>query len=157
MRYVRLLTLFSTVMFVCWKRAHTPYTLINGYDSQCSQTDFEIHSSVQRCLREGSLVAEAAKLLKAGEGTIRRIFTLSMHFENLIFFPSRSTSCWVIKFSNSFYFLAKTDSFCFNSITAPRTFVPRHFYFPEMTRSDEYFIRSDTQKTLQKYVDFCDL
>ena len=60
--------------------------LINGTDSQRSQTDFEIHSSVQRCLKECPLVAEAVKLLKAGEGTIRRIFTMSMHFGNLIFF-----------------------------------------------------------------------
>ena len=29
---------------------------------------------------------------------------------------SRSTSCWVAYFSNSFYFLAKTGSFCFKSI-----------------------------------------
>ena len=104
--------------------------------------------TVQRCLRECPLVAEAVKLLKAGEGTIRRIFTLSMHFDNLIFSLSRSTSCWVIKFSNSFYFLAKTDSFCFNSIAAPRTFVAHHFYFKEMTRSDEYFIRLITKKIL---------
>ena len=141
MRYVRLLTLFSTFIFCLLEEG--AYTLINGYDSQRSQTDFEIHSNVQCCLRDCPLVAGAVKLLKAGEGTIRRIFTLSMHFDNLIFSLSRSssTSCWVIKFSNYFYFLAKTDSFCFNSITAPRTFVARHFYFPEMTRSDEYFIR----------------
>ena len=148
MRHVRLLTLFSTVIFSLLEKG--AYSLINGYDSQRSRTDFEIHISVQRCLRECPLVAEAVKLPNAGEGTIRRIFTLNMHFDNLIFFSlSRSTSCWVIKFSNSFYFLAKTDSFCFNSITAPRTFVARHFYFPEMTRSDEYFIRSNTKKTLQ--------
>ena len=59
---------------------------MNGNDSQRSQTDFEIYSSVQRCLRDCPLVAEAVKLLKAGEGTIRRIFTLSMHSDNLIFF-----------------------------------------------------------------------
>ena len=144
MRHIRLLTLFSTVILCLLEEG--AYTLINGYDSQRSQTDFEIHSSVQRCLRGCPLDTEAVRLLKAGEGTIRRIFTLSMHFDNLIFSLSRSTSCWVIKFSNSFYFLAKTDSFCFNSITAPRTFVARHFYFPEMTKSDEYFIRSNTKK-----------
>ena len=70
MRYVRLLTLFSTIIFVCWQRVRTPYTLINGYDSQRSQADFEIHSSVQRCLRECPLVAEAVKLLKAGGGLL---------------------------------------------------------------------------------------
>ena len=64
---------------------------------------------------------------------------------------SRSTSCWVTNFSNSFYFLAKTDSLCFNSIAAPRTLVARHFYFPEMTRSDEYLIRSNTKKHFKIY------
>ena len=42
--------------------------------------------SAERGLRECPFVAEAVKLLKAGEGTIRRIFTLSMHFDNLIIF-----------------------------------------------------------------------
>ena len=84
MRHVRLLTLFSTVILCLLKEG--AYTLINGNDSQRSQTDLEIHSSVQRCLRECPLVAEAVKLLKAGEGTIRRILTLSMHFDNLIIF-----------------------------------------------------------------------
>ena len=144
---VRLLTLFWTVILCLLEEG--AYTLINGNDSQHSQTDFEIHSSVQRCLREFPLVAEAVKLLKAGEATIRRILlwacTLIIIFSSL----STSTSYWVIKFSNSFYFLAKTDSFSFKSIATPRTFVARHFYFPEMTRSDEYFIRSNTKKTLQ--------
>ena len=84
MRHVRLLTLFSTVIFCLLEEG--AYTLINGYGSLRSQTDFGIPSSVQRCLRGCPLVAEAVKLLKAGEGTIRRIFTLSMHFDNLIFF-----------------------------------------------------------------------
>ena len=75
--------LFSTVILCLLEEG--AYTLINGNDSQRSQTDFEIHSSVQRCLRECPLVAEAVKLLKAGEGTIKRIFILSMHFDNLIF------------------------------------------------------------------------
>ena len=66
----------------------------------------------------------------------------------MILFSSLSmpTSCWVTNFSNSFYFLAKMDSFCFNSILAPRTFVDRHFYFPEMKRSDEYLIRLKTKE-----------
>ena len=68
MRHVRLLTLFSTVIF-CLLEEGT-YTLINGYDSQRSQTDFEIHSSMHRCLRECPLVAEIVKLLKAGEGPL---------------------------------------------------------------------------------------
>ena len=84
MRHVRLFTLLPTVIFCMLNEG--AYTLINGNDSQRSQTDFEIHSSVQRCLKEYPLVAEAVKLLKAGEETIRRIFTLSMHFDNLIFF-----------------------------------------------------------------------
>ena len=83
-RHVRLLTLFSTVILCLLEEGI--YTLINGNDSQRSHTDFEIHSSVQRCLRECPLVAEAVKLLIAGEGTMRRIFTLSMHSDNLIFF-----------------------------------------------------------------------
>ena len=84
MRHVRLLTLFSTVI-LCLLEEGT-YTLINGNDRQRSHTDLEIHSSVQRYLRECPLAAEAVKLLKAGEGTIRRIFTLSIHFDNRIFF-----------------------------------------------------------------------
>ena len=71
--------------FFCLLEEET-YTLIKGNDSQRSQTDFDIHSRVQHCLREYPLVAEAVKLLKASEGTIRRTFTLSMHFDNLIFF-----------------------------------------------------------------------
>ena len=84
MRHVRLLTWFSTVIFFLLEEG--AYTLINGYDSQLSQTDFEIYSSLQRCLRDCPLVTEAVELLKAGEGTIRKIFTLSIHFDNLIFF-----------------------------------------------------------------------
>ena len=84
MRHVRLLSLFSTVIFCLLEEG--AYTLITGNDSQRSQTDLDIHSSVQRCLRECPLVAEAVKLLKAGEGTIRRIFALSLHFDNLTFF-----------------------------------------------------------------------
>ena len=72
MRHVRLLTLFSTVILCLLEEG--AYTLISGNDSQRSHTNFEIHSSVQRCLRECPLVAEAVKLLKAGEGTIMRIF-----------------------------------------------------------------------------------
>ena len=58
----------------------------NGNDSKRSETDFEIHSCVQRRLSECALVTEAVKPLDTGEGTIRRIFILSMHFDNLIFF-----------------------------------------------------------------------
>ena len=64
MRHVRLLTLFSTVISCLLEEG--AYTLINGYDSQRSKTNFEIHSSVQRCLSGCPLVAEAVKLLKAG-------------------------------------------------------------------------------------------
>ena len=32
------------------------------------------------------------------------------------------------------------------TFTVPRTFVARHFYFPEMTRSNEYLIRSNNKK-----------
>ena len=45
-----------------------------------------IHIRVQRCLRECALVTVAVKLLGTGEGTIRRILTLSKHFDDLIFF-----------------------------------------------------------------------
>ena len=44
MRHVRLLNLFSTVILCLLEEG--AYTLINGNDSQRSQTDFEIHSSV---------------------------------------------------------------------------------------------------------------
>ena len=81
--YVRLLTLFSTVIFFLLEEG--AYT-VNGNESQRSQTDFEIHISVQRCLRDFALIAEVIKLLNTGEGTIWRIFTLSKHFGDLIFF-----------------------------------------------------------------------
>ena len=72
MRYVRLLTLFYTVIFFLLEEG--AYT-VNGNDSQRSETDFEIHISVQRCLRDCELVAEVVKLLYTDEGTISRIFT----------------------------------------------------------------------------------
>ena len=149
MRFVMLFTLFTTVIFLLEEGAYT----FNGNESQRSETDFHIHISVQYCLMECALVAEAVKLFGTGEGTIRRIFTFSKHFDDLIFFTSRSTSCWVANFSNSFYFLAKTNSFCFNSFAAPRTFVARHFYFPEVTRYYEYLIRSNTKRNTSKYLD----
>ena len=76
--------------------------------------DVEIQSSVLRCLREWAPVDEVVKLLDTGEGTIRRIFALTKHFDDLFFSLSRSTSCWVTNLSNSFCFLANSDS-CFNS------------------------------------------
>ena len=146
MRLVRLLTLFFTVIFFLLEKG--AYTL-NGNERQRSETYFEIHIhvSVQRCSMECALVAVAVKLLDTGEGTI--IFTSSKHFDDFIFFTWWVTSCWVTNFSNSFYFLAKTNSFCFNSFAAPRTFVARHFYFPEMTRSDKYLIRSNIKKNFK--------
>ena len=58
---------------------------VNGNESQRSETDFEIHIIVQRCLRDCALAAEVVELLDTGEGTIRRIFTLSKYFDDLIF------------------------------------------------------------------------
>ena len=83
MRLVRLFTLFSAVIFFLLEEGANTF---NGNDSQRSETDFKIYSSMQRCLRECALVAEAVGLLKNGEGTISRIFTLSKHFDDLIFF-----------------------------------------------------------------------
>ena len=83
MRLVRLLILFSTVIFFLLEEG--AYTF-NGNDSQRFETHFEIYIRVQRCLRECALVTEAVKLLNTGEGTIRRTFTLSKHFDDLIFF-----------------------------------------------------------------------
>ena len=83
MRLVRLLTLFSTVIFFLLEEG--AYTF-NGNDNQRSDTYFKIYSSVQRCLRECALVAEAIGLVNTGEGTIIRIFTLSKHLDDLIFF-----------------------------------------------------------------------
>ena len=60
--------------------------IFKGNDSQRSETDFEIHIRVQRCLSECALVTEAVKLLDTGEGTIRRTLTSSKHFDDLIFF-----------------------------------------------------------------------
>ena len=68
MRLVRLLTLFSTdIFFLLEEGAYT----FNGNDSQRSEAGFKIHSSVQRCFGEGTLVANAVRLLNTGEGTIR--------------------------------------------------------------------------------------
>ena len=47
--------------------------------------DAEIQSSVLRCLKECAVVDEVVKLLDTGEGTIRRIFTLTKHFDHLFF------------------------------------------------------------------------
>ena len=71
----------SSVAENLW-RYEGAYTF-NGNDSQRSETDFEIHIRVQRCLT--ALVAEAVELVDTGEGTIRSICTLSKHFNNLIF------------------------------------------------------------------------
>ena len=82
MRLVRLLTLFSTVVFFLLQEG--AYTF-NGSGSQRSETDVEIQSSELRCLRECALVDEVVKLLDTGEGTIRRIFALTKHFDDLFF------------------------------------------------------------------------
>ena len=82
MRLVRLLTLFFTVVFFCWKRG--AYTF-NGNENQRSEADVEIQRSVLRCFKECALVDEFVKLLDTGEGTIRRIFTLTKHFDHLLF------------------------------------------------------------------------
>ena len=65
------------------------HSALNGNDGQRSETDFKIQISVQRCLRECAFVAEAVRLLDTGEGTIRRIFTLSKHFDDLIVFTQQ--------------------------------------------------------------------
>ena len=121
MRLVMLFTYFPLSFFLLEEGAYT----FNDNESQRSETDFHIHISVQYYLMECALVAEAVKLFGTGEGTNRRIFTLSKHFDDPIFFTGRSTSCWVTNFSNSFYFLAKTNSFCPSDFRSSSLLLPR--------------------------------
>ena len=82
------------------------HSALNGNDGQRSETDFKIHSSMQRCLRECAFVAEAVRLLDTGEGPLGEFLHWASTLMILLSSLSRSTSCWVTNFSNSFYFLA---------------------------------------------------